>query len=367
MSELSPVGSERISLLRFPLIVGVVLIHAPGIPVVESGGSNGVATDGPVSDFFKELIANGIARVAVPAFFLVSGFLLFHRTQWSASAYRRKLRARVRTLLIPFLIWNSLVITFFFVAQSVPGLQSFFSGSVPQVAGMRPVEVLDYLVGFTGHPASYPFWFIRDLMVLVVLAPAVHWLATRAGPVTAAVLVIAWVWPALWPRVPNEEAALFFFAGALLAVRRVDPFARIDSFGAPLLWLYAGVQLADAFTKDAAINPPLHKLAVALGVAAVLQLSERLRRSPLRSRTLDLAAAAFFVFAMHEPTLTVIRKAAFSVAPPSGDAMLLLYFLAAPAATIAIALAARSLLVRLAPRLLSLAEGGRTVPGRPAD
>ena len=59
--------SRIISLLRFPLIVGIVCIHA-GVPesVVSAVGSHAVY------DFVHEWSAQVVARVAVPLFFLIS-------------------------------------------------------------------------------------------------------------------------------------------------------------------------------------------------------------------------------------------------------------------------------------------------------
>ena len=69
--------SKTIMFLRFPLIVSVVFIHA-GLEGVVIGG-NVTVHDGqfPIYESVYHVITNEIARVSVPLFFFISGFLFF--------------------------------------------------------------------------------------------------------------------------------------------------------------------------------------------------------------------------------------------------------------------------------------------------
>ena len=55
---------QRIDIMRFPLIVGVVFAHA------YPGTSNNIITV-----FVYNLICNGLVRIAVPLLFLISRYL----------------------------------------------------------------------------------------------------------------------------------------------------------------------------------------------------------------------------------------------------------------------------------------------------
>ncbi len=70
--------SQTISFLRFPLIVGVVLIHSQFIGVVINGVEQVETTDYPVFSAVSYLVSNIFASVAVPLFFFFSGFLFFY-------------------------------------------------------------------------------------------------------------------------------------------------------------------------------------------------------------------------------------------------------------------------------------------------
>lgn len=84
--------SKTIMFLRFPLIVSVVFIHA-GLEGVVIGG-NVTVHDGqfPIYESVYHVITNELARVSVPLFFFISGFLFFYRTDFSMKAYGQKLK-----------------------------------------------------------------------------------------------------------------------------------------------------------------------------------------------------------------------------------------------------------------------------------
>jgi len=69
--------SERLAVLRFPLIVGVVLMHSFSSVVYFSSGSTGVKESGHVSVFIRQYISEVLASVSVPLFYSISGFLFF--------------------------------------------------------------------------------------------------------------------------------------------------------------------------------------------------------------------------------------------------------------------------------------------------
>ena len=169
--KLDKYSSERLNILRFPLIVGVVYIHAYAMDVGFSGESIGNIETSWVSDFIRDLVSQGIARVAVPLFFLMSGYLFFLGFQWSIGAYKEKLISRVNSLLVPFIFWNVLTLFLVFVAQSIPATQNYFSGNNPMISTFSAYDYINALLGIDRNPISYQFWFIRDLMFLIILVP----------------------------------------------------------------------------------------------------------------------------------------------------------------------------------------------------
>lgn len=95
---MSDKDSQVINLIRFPLAVMVVLIHCGSRSFVDGG------------EWFRTLVSDVLPAIAVPLFFVISGFLFFQGLeQWDWEKWKGKMRRRVKTLLIPYLIMGDLV------------------------------------------------------------------------------------------------------------------------------------------------------------------------------------------------------------------------------------------------------------------
>jgi peptidoglycan/LPS O-acetylase OafA/YrhL len=223
---------------------------------------------------------------------------------------------------------------------------------------MSPAEMLDVALGVTKAPIAYQFWFIKDLMLLVIAAPLIHLVARRAGLVFLVLCGGAWAFEAFPAHALGTEALFFFYAGALLALRGPDLFS-VDRFGSEITAAYLVVVTADALTKGQAVNLLFHKAGLVLGCAAALYWSRWLLAPRRRRVFLWLGRASFFVFAAHEPLLTAVRKALYAdLLPRSGGEVLALYFIA-PLLVIALCVAAYSWGRATWPALTTLLAGGR--------
>ena len=350
--------SRRLSLLRFPLIVGVVFIHAYETTVWLNGYAVAAAGQAAWSQFVRDFVSQGVARVSVPLFFLMAAYLLFFGFDGSAAGYLSRLKSRARTLLVPFLFWNVAVVALFALAQTLPWTAPLFNSGKPPVADYGLQQWLDALLGLTQPPIAYQFWFIRDLFLLVLASPLVHLAVTRAPVAGALALGACWT-AGIGVGIPSIEGVLFFYLGAWLGMRRAD-LCRVDRFGTVLVLAFAVLALADAASKDWVVNDYLHKGMILVGVAAALHAVGRIRRDGRLERWLiTLSAASFFVFAMHEPALTFVRKVTYRlIAPDTAVATIAAYF-AIPLALIAVLAALYFPLKRRLPRLMALATGGR--------
>lgn len=353
-------SSLRIQLLRFPLVVGVVFLHAWGTTVGLAGGEMlGMNQPSGFADFVRNLVSQGFARTAVPTFFLVSGFLFFNGLEWPMRGYAAKLKTRLRTLLVPYLFWNVAWLLALALAQAIPAYRTFFSGVNNPIASYSTFDYVNAVFGIGGPPIAYQFWFIRDLMLLTLIAPLIAYaIRLTAWPFLMALSAcwLAGVWPVY---APSAEATLFFAFGGYVASRGRSIFDG-DKYGRIVLCAYIPVVVVDALLVTGPLHPLLHRFGVVLGVAAVLSLTRGAARSPKVKRVLvALSGASFFVFATHEYLLTALRKVSYrAVSPDSSGEVLLLYFII-PAALVALLVATYRLLLHLTPRFLEVITGGR--------
>lgn len=220
--------SKTIAFLRFPLIVGVVLLHSTMTDVVINGTLMVDVAAYPFFRSFSYLFSEVFSCIAVPLFFFISGFLFFYRSDgFDGRTYAGKLKKRARTILVPYVIWNLLIIVFYLFAELL--FSGLTSGRNKPVADY---SVADWFWAFwnTQHinpevrgayPINYPFWFIRDLMVVMLFSPLVYFLVKRMKHYAVIVLGALWM-TGCWFGVSgfSLDAFFFFSAGAYFGIHK---------------------------------------------------------------------------------------------------------------------------------------------------
>ncbi len=355
--KLDHVSSERLNLLRFPLIVGVVFLHAYAGNIettTEISRSEGL------SDLIQYLISKRITRISVPLFFLISGYLFFLNFEWSLDNYIRKLSRRVHSLLIPFLFWNSLTLLLLVIAESIPAVQIYFSGQNRQIYSFEVFDYFNALLGINRFPISYQFWFIRDLMIMVLLVPLLQ-LIFRTVPIPfLGLLGLLWFF-LIWPiYMPSPAASLFFCLGAFFAFSGQNIFA-FDRYGNIFISIYIAILVLLALTRENELNGYINRIGILFGMASALYISKLvLKIKTLKSFLLWTSGCSFFVFAVHEPTLGIFRKLSYKLITPNSDITILALYFIVPLAVISVSIMSYVTLKMIAPKFLSVISGGRS-------
>ena len=345
--------SKTIDALRFPLAVAVVILHYCLTVVADATGPQRV-----LCLLFQE----GICRLAVPCFFLISGYLFFHGLQaWSWPEWTRKIRKRVRTLLVPYLLWCVIALFAFWAYQNLHGepvslLQKFRSyGGIRMfwsVSGALPIGSLAY-------PADGPLWFIRDLMLFVLLTPAIHlFLRWTKGFGVAGLCILFLAFRRLVP-----EGLLFFVLGAWLQLSGKNllqlAWPRRYALLAVAVLTMAAVLLLSGVSDYWSRFCKFFFLVSGIGASFCLAAwgwEKRTRLSvPFR------AGSSFFIFAAHE--VLILQHAACplvaALLPTDTVWGSILAFFLTPALAVAICLGLLFLLQRFLPRTASVLTGGR--------
>ena len=99
--------SKTITVLRFPLIVAVVFVHFYCDTVTYHGveifnAHLATTPNGEILLSLLDLFACQLPAIAVPSFYIISGYLLFFKSDvYTFELYTRKVRSRFFTLFIP--------------------------------------------------------------------------------------------------------------------------------------------------------------------------------------------------------------------------------------------------------------------------
>lgn len=356
--------SKVIEYLRFPLIVGVVFIHNFSSTVTVGGVEIGATGDLPMFYYVSNLFSQVLARVAVPLFFFISGFLFFYKVEnFNTPVYLSKLRKRFKTLLIPYLFWNLLLVIMYFVIPYTP-VGNLLSGrnlDLTDIAGVFIGKVDNS--GAATYPLAYQFWFIRDLIVCVVLSPLLYWIVTKTHHLGIILLGIGWFVgykiPYIGIRGFSTTALFFFSLGAWFSCHRKDLIAIVRD----LKWIafiYPVLVIADLLTKEQQYNDYIHNAGILAGIVfCFLLVAHLIENNSIKTVPL-LSSASFLIFAVHDPwLLTVIKKTILVVFKPTSDFVLTFIYFAVVILVVAIAVGLYYIIKRLMPSFTALITGGR--------
>lgn len=273
---MTPYFSKVISVSRFPIIVGVVFIHA----LIISNGTD-----------LHYFLGNVVGRIGVPLFYIISGYLFFQRYDNSLKCYKNKLKKRIFSLLVPYLIWNFIAyLVYAFITHTMQPedfVQSFW------VVNSKP-----------GHsPADGPLWFVRTLMMLSIISPVMYCL--NKNKYTAFIsLILLLLWLIGCPGFNKGTIIGFtlFNAGAWLAIRNYDSYIKEPtiSFFILSLFLYLTIAFLDLQFKGI---PWLHNIGILIGILVFFTLP----KIAVPNFFVNLGGASFFLYCMHEPVLVCLQ------------------------------------------------------------
>lgn len=211
------IQSKAISILRLPLAALVVAIHTPFLyntPELVFGQAFGTS--------LFICVVYVICQVAVPAFFMFSGYFFFSKYETNQD-WVNKIKNRVKTLLIPYIVWNILAFIYLVVTDAfVDGngfnpigllsergwLRIFWDCNL--VGESQVKGILGYVM-HRGGPADGPLWFIRDLMILMLIAPVIKFIIDKGREyalILFGILMILDIW---FPFDIFTSTAFFFF------------------------------------------------------------------------------------------------------------------------------------------------------------
>jgi len=112
----------------------------------------------------------GINQLAVPFFFLMSGYFLAAHTE-EAGWYRLAVQKRMRTLLIPLFLWCVLWTGYSIAIAAALNLHAGRSLTANLLTGWGSLRYL--ALDITRTPAMGPLWYVRCLFLFVLISPAV--------------------------------------------------------------------------------------------------------------------------------------------------------------------------------------------------
>lgn len=212
--EISTRFSRKVTIVSFILAVFVMYIHAKNFAYYDFGDAHGTLL------YALHKIMSGIfGTVGVPFFFLQSGYWMFRYDIFETKSVvlKRKLKKKVTSLGIPYLLWNTFGLMFFLIASRIPGMPFGIYGD--QVVGITWSNIFE---GIFLHKFYLTFWFMHDLIVLTIFSPVLMVLL-RNEYVTYVAIAILFILSMLGINTPvcqTSSILLFMMGGALSVYHR---------------------------------------------------------------------------------------------------------------------------------------------------
>jgi fucose 4-O-acetylase-like acetyltransferase len=323
--------------------------------------------------FTEYFLDNGIFRFRIPMLFIISGYLY---AMHDHKPYKQRTNKRIRTLLVPYLIWSAVGISFTFLLEMIPAGRELVSNShIVEIDNSRQL-LHDYhwyeLLGrWVLIPVPYQLWFIRVLLIYNIAYPAIHWcvLNPKARLVFFPIVILLWL-GTMGFIFFEGEGLLFFSLGVL--IQKTD--FNIESAGRwmrPHLWgtvflVLTGIKTLLAFKGQAylgtAIIPILiimHKMVILSGLIFCWYGFDNLVRLCMSKRWFVwLSSFAFIIYVMHAPVVAYLIDPALEILRPLPGTHILAFILL-PVTIIIFAIGAGAVVRRVSPVLYNVLTGGR--------
>lgn len=148
--------------ISFALSILVFFIHISSFDQYGDSGHLISVINGKIAYFVSE----SITRFAVPMFFILSGIAFYK--DYDNKKYFKKIKSRVFTLVIPYLLWNTLWMVFDIIC-SYTFISRFFTGRKPFVLTFSSV-----MLGIFHNGNNGPFWFVFNLIIFSAAAPLIY-------------------------------------------------------------------------------------------------------------------------------------------------------------------------------------------------
>lgn len=355
--------SKTILFLRFPLIIAVVFIHTELCNVIIKGVA--LAEEGrfPFHDLLFHIITNEIARIAVPSFFFISGFLFYYKINiFTRNEYIKKLKKRFKSLLIPYLFWNLAVLFLVFLSQMF--LSSMLSGNNKLITDYTSMDWLNIFWNYKmGYPICYQFWFIRDLIIVVLFTPIIYYYIKFTKIYGIILLGILWIFNIWFNVVSFSIISFFFFSfGAWFSINKRDFTIDFMSLRWGAIFIYIVLLILNTLLWYNKITDYyfFNKICTIIGMIVTISWTAfGLKNNKIKSNAF-LAGSSFFVYAYHGMPIALLIKFYMKLTAPyiSEWTMVIGYFFI-PFIIAFIGVGIYSVLHKYMPSFCALITGGR--------
>ena len=341
--------SCSIETLRFPLILFIICLHCYTSTSSITTGHN---------SYFRIIyfFSLWIGETGVPAYLFISGLLLFY----SKKSYHQKLKSRVKTLLVPYLFFNAVILCGY-ICLMIMG-----KPSIIHEKDLTDYTIFDYVRAFwdrgswsngNGAPLLCPLWYIRNLILLVIVSPILYYIVKYTKLLFPFLVGVIWI--NAHDSAYTLQSLTMFSLGAYFPIIGRNPIVIWDKYKAFLLSTFVFLAFLDGLHLYIYIPfaLPIHRLSLIANTFFVICFcGEFLFRHKIYSS--QLTKSAFFIFCIHYP-LTLALRPLFERINTYPDIILVLAYLTSVVSIASICVFIYKILCHIMPKFINVVTGNR--------
>ena len=345
--EISKYNSDKIRLLSFVAILFVIYIHSP---YVEAAGY-------PIAQCVQRFMADyGLAIFAVPMFYTISGMLFFNGIRKYSDCFP-KIKRRMQSLLVPYCIWNLVFVCWYIVLDFLPGVSSFVNSKLLSNIQLKdPISTFDFL--FIA-PAGFHLWFLRDLIIFVLLSPILYLTIKKFPWLTVVLLFIGLGWI-------TRFGIVYFSLGGVISLHYgleglTDLLTKQRTIMLLCIYFINAICAAFGVVRYGNVFFQYYvQIMSIIAIAAIWGLYDHAvpRDYKFTARMNIILSYTFFVYLFHEPAFNIIKKIGLKVLGIHEYSLITLYMIN-PILMLIIAISIGMLFQKIFPKTYSICMGGR--------
>ena len=164
--HISDADSMAFDVVRLVANYMIVLMH--------SWAASQYCPEGSVEYDIWNFMCNSFAVAAMPALFLMSGYLLM--SNFLPQMAEKKIKRRVKRLLVPLVAWNMSFVAFYLiVARFVPRISMRVdSFELTSLGG-----ILNKIIGLIDRPLDAPLWYLKTVFIYALFAVPIWWILQK--------------------------------------------------------------------------------------------------------------------------------------------------------------------------------------------
>jgi len=341
-------------------MVLLVFIHSYNVNNLPLYTTSTVDEPITVTNFLEFFFANGLLRFRIPMLMIISGYLLAYKPNIT---YVEIVKKKVRTLLIPYLLFSGIAIVFIAIIE-----QLFLPNSAEGLWGKKisTYSLHDFAYRWLISPIPFQLWFLRVVFVFIVCYPIIKFCLQKA-PIGVLLMLFILVTGLS----NNHYTLIFYFAvGMYLQMEKVDLTNKPYFLNIPF-WLITVMILVTLKTLIAfygndyfgsftgVVLQVIHVSYIIPSVLLVWFGLDKLINYCMSKRWfLSIIGSSFFIYACHEPLLTILIKPYISLLG-NGEMAKLIAFFTLPILMIVLCIGLNAVVARLSPKLHNVLTGSR--------